>query len=98
MDRNLRKLPKRGEGWNAEAAGGERLPKSAVKLAMHPGGCIYGILKGIEDGQVFRAHVERDEVPSPVVPWVTSGGEDGESGVPAWGEVVRAGPPRGSLS
>ncbi len=98
MDRNLRKLPKHGEGWNVEAAGGKKLQKGAMQLALHMGGCKYGILKGVGDGPIFRAHIEHDKVPNPVVPWATISGEDGESGIPVWGEVVRAGSPRGSLS
>ena len=83
LDRNLRKLPTRGEGWNVEAAGDKRLPKGAMQMALHTGGCKYSILKGVEDGPIFRAHIERDEVPSPVVLWATTCEEDGDSGIPA---------------
>jgi hypothetical protein len=54
--------------------------------------------KGVEDRQILRAHIKRDEVSSPVVPWATSNG-DGYCmcGNPEWGKVVRAGPCDGGL-
>ena len=78
--------------------GNERFPKGSVELTLHASWFKLGILKGVEDGPIFRAHIKRDEVSSPVVPWATANGDGGVCGVPGWGEVVRAGPPCGGFS
>ncbi len=63
-----------------------------MQVSLHDGGWKYCILEGVEDGPVLRAHKERDEVVSPVVPWSAASGDGGGCGVPLWGEVVGAGP------
>ena len=68
MDRNLREMTECGEGRSGEASGGERLSEGAVQMALHAGGCEYGVLQGVEDGPVFRAHIKCDEVTCPIVP------------------------------
>ena len=72
--------------------GGERFPKSSEELTLHASGLKQGILKGVEDGSIFLAHVKRDESTSPFVPRDTISGDGCMCGSLGWGEVVRAGP------
>ena len=82
MDRNLREPPKLGEGWSREASGVERLMEGGMELALHAGGCIICALERVEDGPVIWAQVKCDEVIGTVVPWPTTSGDGGRSGVP----------------
>ena len=56
------------------------------------------VLEGVEDGPVFGAQVKCDEVAGPVVPRPTSCEDGGNNGVPLWGKVIGAGPPKGGLA
>ena len=67
-------------------------------LPPHACGSLSCALERAEDGPVVRTEMKCDEVSGPVVPWPTTGGDGGMSGVPEWGGMVGAAPPRGGLS
>ncbi len=64
-------------------------------LNCRPGGVREVRRKGVNDGPVFRARVERDEVSLVVVPRSTTRGNGRMCGVPRRWEVSSAGPPSG---
>jgi hypothetical protein len=68
-----------------------------VELTLYASGLKEGILKGVDEGPIFLAHIKRDEVSSPVVPRATAYGDGCGCGNPGWGEVVRSGPSGGDF-
>jgi len=97
LDRNPGELTIHREEWNGQVAGGERFPKGSMELKLYARGFKEVALDGIEDGPILRAHIKRDEAPSPDVPWATSNGDGCMCGDPGWGKVVRADPPGGGF-
>ncbi len=62
---------------------------------LHAGRFKKVLLKGVEDGPVVLAHIERDEVSLTVVPRAATRKDGLVCGFPGWWEVSSAGPPSG---
>ena len=62
-----------------------------MELTLYASELKEGILKGVEEGPIFLAHIKRNEVSSSVVPRATPNGDGCGCDSPGWGEVVRAG-------
>ena len=93
MDRYSGELSISRERWYLEGAGGEGFSEGSMELKLHARGFREVLRKGVNDGPVFRAKVERDEVSLAVVPRSTTRGNGRMCGVPKSWEVSGAGPP-----
>ena len=98
MDRDSGELSISRERWYLEGAGGEGFSEGSMDLKLHARGFREVLRKGVNDGPIFRAQVERDEVSLAVVPRSTTRGNGRMCGVPRSWEVSSAGPPSGCFS